>query len=105
MKEFVIAEVELKGTSFLENSAELCETTAVGEKVIFCPEPSNPFDLNAVAVKKENGVLLGYIPRIEAPFVCMLLNSNQRLHGKVSKLDTAVGQETVTVTLIGEKLC
>lgn len=104
MDEFELAEVELRGTSIMENATEICEETAVGERVVFCPEPDNPFDSNAVAVKKENGVLLGYIPRTEAPFVCMLLKSNQKIYGRVSKVNTKIGNETVTVTLTGERL-
>lgn len=104
MKEFKITELELHGTSFIENAELLCSETAVGESVVFCPEPNNPFDLNAVAVKKENGALLGYIPREEAPFVCMLLKSNQRLIGRVSKVNAASGHERITLTLTGEKL-
>lgn len=102
MNEFEIAKVELRGTSSMENANEICEETAVGERIVFCPEPDNPFDSNAVAVKKENGVLLGYIPRTEAPFVCMLLKSNQKIFGKVSKVNTK--RKTVTVTLTGERL-
>lgn len=102
MNEFEIAKVELRGTSSMENANEICEETAVGERIVFCPEPDNPFDSNAVAVKKENGVLLGYIPRTEAPFVCMLLKSNQKIFGRVSKVNTK--RKTVTVTLTGERL-
>lgn len=102
MNEFEIAKVELRGTSSMENANEICEETAVGERIVFCPEPDNPFDSNAVAVKKENGVLLGYIPRTEAPFVCMLLKSNQKIFGRVSKVNTK--SKTVTVTLTGERL-
>lgn len=102
MNEFEIAKVELRGTSSMENANEICEETAVGERIVFCPEPDNPFDSNAVAVKKENGVLLGYIPRTEAPFVCMLLKSNQKIFGKVSKINTK--RKTVTVTITGERL-
>ena len=102
MNEFEIAKVELRGTSSMENANEICEETAVGERIVFCPEPDNPFDSNAVAVKKENGVLLGYIPRTEAPFVCMLLKSNQKIFGKVSKVNTK--RKTVTVTITGERL-
>ena len=102
MNEFEIAKVELRGTSSMENANEICEETAVGERIVFCPEPDNPFDSNAVAVKKENGVLLGYIPRTEAPFVCMLLKSNQKIFGKVSKVNTK--RKTVTVNLTGERL-
>ena len=102
MNEFEIAKVELRGTSSMENANEICEETAVGERIVFCPEPDNPFDSNAVAVKKENGVLLGYIPRTEAPFVCMLLKSNQKIFGRVSKVNTK--RETVTVTITGEML-
>ena len=102
MNEFEIAKVELRGTSSMENANEICEETAVGERIVFCPEPDNPFDSNAVAVKKENGVLLGYIPRTEAPFVCMLLKSNQKIFGRVSKVNTK--RKTVTVTLTGEML-
>ncbi|MBR6796357.1 MAG: HIRAN domain-containing protein [Clostridia bacterium] len=102
MNEFEIAKVELRGTSSMENVNEICEETAVGERIVFCPEPDNPFDSNAVAVKKENGVLLGYIPRTEAPFVCMLLKSNQKIFGRVSKVNTK--RKTVTVTITGERL-
>lgn len=102
MNEFEIAKVELRGTSSMENANEICEETAVGERIVFCPEPDNPFDSNAVAVKKENGVLLGYIPRTEAPFVCMLLKSNQKIFGRVSKVNTK--RKTVTVTITGERL-
>lgn len=102
MNEFEIAKVELRGTSSMENANEICEETAVGERIVFCPEPDSPFDSNAVAVKKENGVLLGYIPRTEAPFVCMLLKSNQKIFGKVSKVNTK--RKTVTVTITGERL-
>jgi hypothetical protein len=36
---------------------------AVGEKLVLRGEPANPFDANAVAVLRGDGMMLGYLPR------------------------------------------
>lgn len=45
-----------------------------GEQVLLLREPENPFDRNAVAVKSTDGVMLGHVPRADAPLIARALD-------------------------------
>jgi len=46
-----------------------------GEALRLAPEPDNPHDVNAVAVRRGDGLMLGYIPRRANAPVAALLRS------------------------------
>jgi hypothetical protein len=53
---------KLKGVTF-DNKQQLIQQLQPGQGVIFCKEPSNPADSNAVAVYTAGMQQLGYIPK------------------------------------------
>jgi hypothetical protein len=57
--------IHLAGTSFRQDDLKHCKA---GESVILEPEPDNPHDKNAIAIRRfvGNRALIGYIPRLLA---------------------------------------
>jgi hypothetical protein len=53
---------KLKGVTF-NNKQQLIQQLQPGQGVVFCKEPSNPADSNAVAVYTAGMQQLGYIPK------------------------------------------
>lgn len=56
---------------------------ALGEKLVLQAEPANPHDPNAVAVKRGDGQMLGYIPREANEPVARLLERRLRVEAVV----------------------
>jgi len=54
-----------------------------GEALRLRPEPGNPFDANAVAVERADGLMLGYIPRVANEPIVRLLAEGARVEAEV----------------------
>lgn len=64
------------GTQF-DGRAENYRNLKVGDGVLLCREPRNPFDYNAIAVKTKSGLDLGYIPASIAAKIALPLDKNK----------------------------
>lgn len=64
------------GTQF-EGRAENHRNLKEGDGVLLCREPKNPFDYNAILVRTESGLDLGYIPKNVAAKVALPLDKNK----------------------------
>ncbi|MBM3558766.1 MAG: hypothetical protein FJX53_02505 [Alphaproteobacteria bacterium] len=64
----------------------LCEVRdriVVGERLRLRAEPGNPYDANAVAVERMDGLMLGYVSRRAVPPVARLLAAGARIDATV----------------------
>lgn len=50
------------GTSFIEGIEELEPHLNIGDKLDFFHEPNNSHDKQAIVIKNQNGVKVGYVP-------------------------------------------
>ncbi len=57
---------------------------ALGTRMRLVAEPSNPFDANAVAVMRVDGLRLGYVPRAANPPVAALLRQGRELGAQLT---------------------
>ena len=64
------------GTQF-DGRAENHRNLKQGDRVLLCREPKNPYDYNAIMIKTEFGLDLGYIPRTMAAKVALPLDKNK----------------------------
>lgn len=56
---------------------------APGEKLLLQAEPANPHDPNAVAVKRGDGLMLGYVPREANEPIVRLLKRGSRVEAVI----------------------
>jgi hypothetical protein len=59
------------------------EELMIGEELKLRAEPDNPFDVNAVAVHRAGGLMLGYLPREANAPVARLLASGESIEARV----------------------
>lgn len=64
-QKFLHIETRVVGVTY-ENRQSLIAGMQESERVLLVREPDNPFDSNAIAVKRVNGRCIGYLPREEA---------------------------------------
>lgn len=81
-----LANITLSGSRYLDYRNELHSICSIGEEVAIVPEPDNPFDRNALAVKTKNGVSLGYIPEDETSLIIMLIKRKRAFFGKLTEV-------------------
>ena len=65
---------------------------AVGQPLHLEREPHNPHDVNAIAVKTEDGTHLGYINKKLASVIAPEMDSNVRFQASVSSLTGGNGK-------------
>ena len=54
-----------------------------GDRVILIREPKNPHDENAVAVFREDGEQIGYLPRDNAEWVARVIDGGKKVEAKI----------------------
>ena len=64
----------IAGAPYHTGAREAIAKLRRGEELVLIREPSNPHDLNAVAVHAADGTKLGYVPRVDAPAVAKVLD-------------------------------
>ncbi len=60
-----VVETRVAGVTY-ENRQPVIAAMEKSEQIILEREPDNPFDCNAISVKRKNGFCIGYLPRQEA---------------------------------------
>ena len=63
----------IAGVQFHPGAAAAIRKLSEGDEVYLVPEPTNKYDLNAVRIENEEGVLLGYVPKVFSSKVAALL--------------------------------
>ncbi|HET7850610.1 MAG TPA: HIRAN domain-containing protein [Pseudolabrys sp.] len=71
------------------------DTLALGERLLLRAEPENPYDANAIAVHRRDGLMLGYMPRYANEPIAALLAEGARIDAEVvERLHVRDGEET-----------
>ena len=84
-QEIFLIEVEIAGTSHVENMLELEPKLIEGTEVKFFRECDNRFDGNAILVKDADGNKLGYVPRVKNEILARLMDAGKFVFGRVKR--------------------
>lgn len=82
-RDIFLFDTYIAGTSFVEGIEDLEPHIRLGDRVNFLREPDNPYDKDAILIKNEGGVKLGYIPKKDNPVFARLMDAGKVLFGKI----------------------
>ena len=82
-QEIFLIEVQIAGTTHIDNIDILEPKLTEGVEVQFFREPNNQYDAKAIIVKDKEGNKLGYIPRDKNEILSRLMDAGKLLYGKV----------------------
>lgn len=80
------AEFEIAGLRHYDNH-QLRDELKVGSKLKLIQESENKWDLNAVLVKTNSDLTVGYVPKYYSKTISDMLQSNQGYHAEITRLD------------------
>jgi len=80
----IFPDFAVRGVTF-ENRQEIIAELSENTPLELSPEPSNPYDPNAVAILFE-GKKIGYVPRKYASYISKLLQQGEKLYVAVIKI-------------------
>ena len=82
-REIFLFDTFVAGTTHIDEIERLEPHIKVGDKLCFFREPENPYDDEAIVIKTEDGVKVGYIPRQDNDVFARLMDAGKQLYGKV----------------------
>ena len=74
----------IAGTTFVEGILELAPHLKTDDKLQFFREPDNPYDKNAIVIKTNDDVKIGYIPKADNIIFSRLMDAGKLLFGKIT---------------------
>lgn len=83
-RDIFLFDTYIAGTTHIEGMEELEPYIKIGERVDFFREPNNPYDSNAIVVKTQSGVKIGYVPKKDNVVFSRLMDAGKLLFGKIS---------------------
>ncbi|MBQ3552035.1 MAG: HIRAN domain-containing protein [Clostridia bacterium] len=86
-KDIFLFDTHVAGTTHIEGIEELEPQLKIDEKLSFFREPDNPYDKQAIVIKTEHGVKIGYVPQADNIIFARLMDAGKLLFGRISKKD------------------
>lgn len=83
-KDIFLFDTCVAGTTHIEGIDELEPYLNIGDKLEFFREPDNYYDKQAIVIKTENGVKIGYVPRRDNIIFSRLMDAGKLLFGKIT---------------------
>ncbi len=83
-KDIFLFDTHIAGTTHIEGIHELEPFLNVGDKLDFFREPDNRYDKDAIMIKTQNGVKIGYVPRVDNVIFARLMDAGKLLFGRIS---------------------
>ncbi len=83
-KDIFLFDTYVAGTTHIEGIEELAEHLNVDDRLIFLREPNNKYDKEAIMIKTENGVKIGYVPKQDNVIFARLMDAGKLLFGKIT---------------------
>lgn len=84
-RDIFLFDTHIAGTRHIEGIEELEPFINIGDKLDFFREPDNPYDEEAIVIKNENGVKVGYVPKADNIIFSRLMDAGKLLFGKIEK--------------------
>ena len=83
-RDIYLFDSHVAGTSFIEGIEELEPHLNIGDKLDFFREPDNPHDKQAIVIKNQDGVKVGYVPRQDNMIFSRLMDAGKLLFGRIT---------------------
>lgn len=84
-RDIFLFDSSVAGTSFIEGIEELEPHLNIGDRLQFFREPDNPHDKQAIVIKNNDGVKIGYVPKADNLIFSRLMDAGKVLFGKITK--------------------
>lgn len=84
-RDIYLFDSHVAGTSFIEGIEELEPHLNIGDKLDFFREPDNPHDKQAIVIKNQDGVKVGYVPRQDNVIFSRLMDAGKLLFGRITE--------------------
>jgi len=75
--------VYIAGSGFIQNFKAADESTSVGDKLSLEREPENTHDSNAIVIRNQAGIKLGYVPKKHNVQPAQLMDDGKELFGRL----------------------
>ena len=86
-RDIFLFDTHVAGTSYAEGIEELAAYLKPEDRLSFFREPDNPYDEEAIVVKTDAGVKIGYIPRKDNVVFARLMDAGKILFGKIKSVE------------------
>ena len=83
-RDIYLFDSHVAGTSFIDGIEELEPYLNIGDKLDFFREPDNPHDKQAIVIKNQDGVKVGYVPRQDNLIFSRLMDAGKVLFGRIT---------------------
>ena len=82
-RDIFLFETHIAGTTHIEGMEELEPHLHIDERLSFFREPDNAYDSQAIVIKTEHGVKIGYVPQRDNVIFARLMDAGKLLFGKI----------------------
>lgn len=83
-RDIFLFDTYVAGTTHVEGIEELAEHLKEDDHLTFLREPDNKYDKEAIIIKTENGVKIGYVPRQDNVIFARLMDAGKLLFAKIT---------------------
>lgn len=83
-REIFLFDTGVAGTTHIEGIEELEPHLHCEDRLDFFREPDNPYDPQAIVIKTENGVKIGYVPKQDNVVFARLMDAGKLLFGRIA---------------------
>lgn len=82
--EIFLTEMQVAGTTHVENIKELEPSLIEGTRVSFFREPDNKYDKRAIVIKDNDGNRIGYVPKTQNDMISRLMDAGKLIYAIIS---------------------
>ena len=82
-RDIFLFDTYVAGTTHVEGITELEPYLKIGDKLNFFREPDNPYDQQAIVIRSQDGVKVGYVPQRDNVVFARLMDAGKLLFGKI----------------------
>ena len=86
-RDIFLFDTHVAGTAYVDGIEELTPYLKPEDRLSFFREPDNPHDKEAIVVKTDAGVKIGYIPRKDNVVFARLMDAGKMLFGKIISVE------------------
>lgn len=82
-RDILLFDTHVAGTSHVEGMEELEPYIKIGDRLEFYRDPENFYDGNAIEVRNQNNVKIGFVPQKDNVVFARLMDAGKLLYGKI----------------------
>ena len=84
-RDIYLFDTYVAGTTHIAGIEELEPHINIGDKLSFFREPDNPYDKQAIMIKNEDKIKIGYIPQADNVIFSRLMDAGKLLFGRITE--------------------